>query len=276
MVIVMGDFNANLSSAHFFRPDNYRSSPLSSLIDQNNLSAINTLEICCGARSSFVSYDGLCESMIDHILVPIEKVDLISRVTIWGDEAMNVSRHRPISCTINIPFSDLSQSNVSSHINWKKADTVSINAYQCTLQTDISLIELENYNYQSNSDIDYAYELVVKGLKSASEKCFRKTEFKKFLKPYWNRESSDLHKNMKALRRNWITAGRPRDLQNYHYFKYKEAKRLFRKKKHRNCIDKYLQKLNDDIDNLAEVDSGLFWREINKRRKKVILMQGVR
>ena len=268
MVIVMGDFNANLSSAHFFRPDNYRSSSLSSLIDQNNLSAINTLEICCGARSSFVSCDGLCESMIDHILVPIEKVDLISRVTIWGDEALNVSRHRPISCTINIPFSDLSQSNVSSHINWKKADTVSINAYQCTLQTDISLIELENYNYQSNSDIDYAYDLVVKGLKSASEKWFRKTEFKKFLKPYWNRELSYLHKNMKALRRNWIAAGRPRDLQNYHYFKYKEAKRLFRKKKHRNCIDKYLQKLNDDIDNLAGVDSGLFWREINKRSKK--------
>ena len=64
--------------------------------------------------------------------------------------------------------------------NWRKADTVSINAYQCTLQTEISLIEWENYNYQLNSDIDYAYELVVKGLKSASEKCFCKTEFKNF------------------------------------------------------------------------------------------------
>lgn len=46
--------------------------------------------------------------------------------------------------------------------------------------------------------------------------------------------------------------------------------------KHRNCVDKYLQKLNDNIENLAEVDSGLIWRGINDRRKKVFLMQGVR
>ena len=56
----------------------------------------------------YVSYDGLCESMIDHILILIQKIDLIKRFTIWGDEALNVSRHRPIICTINIPFSDLS------------------------------------------------------------------------------------------------------------------------------------------------------------------------
>lgn len=29
-----------------------------------------------------------------------------------------------------------------------------------------------------------------------------------------------------------------------------------------------MRKLHEDIDNLAEVDSGLFWKEINKRRKR--------
>ena len=51
------------------------------------------------------------------------------------------------------------------------------------------------------------------------------------------------------------------------YKEYKDAKRLFRRV-HRQIVDSHLLKVHEDIDKLAEVDSGMFWREVNKRRKK--------
>ena len=50
MVIIMGDFNANLVSNRFSKPPDYRSSYLMSFIDQNGLIAIDTLEICIMER----------------------------------------------------------------------------------------------------------------------------------------------------------------------------------------------------------------------------------
>ena len=72
---------------------------------------------------------------------------------------------------------------------------------------------------------------------------------------------------MSTKRINWVSVGRPRDSNNVHYREYKNAKRLFRRV-HRQVVESYCLKIHEDIDKLAEIDSGLFWREINKRRKQ--------
>ena len=46
------------------------------------LVSINTLELCRGADSTFVTYDGRHESLIDHIIIPIEKLPYVSRCDI--------------------------------------------------------------------------------------------------------------------------------------------------------------------------------------------------
>ena len=48
----------------------------------NNLVATNTLPCCQGASSTFVSYNGVYGSITDHILIPVELLDILSSCTI--------------------------------------------------------------------------------------------------------------------------------------------------------------------------------------------------
>ena len=81
-----------------------------------DLLSINTLPIASGAQASFVLYGDLYESLIDHILIPSQMIDTVAYCKIQGDDVLNVSRHRPVICSLNIPHSDLVNDNRSSHI----------------------------------------------------------------------------------------------------------------------------------------------------------------
>ena len=70
---------------------------------------------------------------------------------------------------------------------------------------------------------------------------------------------------MREKRRKWIHDGRPRGMQFLSYKEYKSAKTLFRAH-HRRCAENYFIELNIEIDQAAELDSGVFWKKINNRR----------
>ena len=73
---------------------------------------------------------------------------------------------------------------------------------------------------------------------------------------------------MRNKRSAWIDSGRPRGNAFSTYRDYKEAKRCFRKY-HRKSSLTYLQKVNNDIVSASGVDCPLFWRLLNRKRKKV-------
>ena len=56
IVLFQGDFNAHLQGIHFIKENNIRSKCLLEFLNNNNFTAVNTLPICTGARSTFVSY----------------------------------------------------------------------------------------------------------------------------------------------------------------------------------------------------------------------------
>ena len=124
-VIIMGDFNAKIKDlAH----GNLRNRDLSllQLLHDTNLIAVNTLPVCSGATSSFVSYDGKCKSLIDFILLPVDKTDCVTECEIVEDNCLNVSTHRPINCSLCIPVEGTFDSYTSSNeynVNWKKSQT---------------------------------------------------------------------------------------------------------------------------------------------------------
>ena len=64
---------------------------------------INTLPSCQGASSTFVSFDGAHDTHIDHILAPVELLDIFSSCTVLDDNALNVSAV-PQSCTFHVQF----------------------------------------------------------------------------------------------------------------------------------------------------------------------------
>ena len=53
-----------------------------------------------------MSYDSIYDSLIDHVLLPLERLDTISPCEILDDHVLNTSRHRQIVCRISIPVAD--------------------------------------------------------------------------------------------------------------------------------------------------------------------------
>ena len=90
-MIIMGDLNTSILSNKFSRNLNIHSQHLLKFLADNNMMYANTLQLCTGASSSYVSYDGSSESLIDHILFPVDNIDLVSRCEICDDDALNVS-----------------------------------------------------------------------------------------------------------------------------------------------------------------------------------------
>ena len=87
-LIIMGDFNAHRNGRVFLKGHDRRSNLLQQFLTGNNFVAINTLPLCTGASSTYVSYSGEYTSMIDHILIQIEKTDLVSMCKVLDDDAL--------------------------------------------------------------------------------------------------------------------------------------------------------------------------------------------
>lgn len=64
VVIVMRDFNAHLQGRRFLKPTDDRGKYFQDIMNYHNLIAVNTLSLCKGAASSFVSYGNCYESLI--------------------------------------------------------------------------------------------------------------------------------------------------------------------------------------------------------------------
>ena len=77
LVVVLGDFNAHLQGERYIKPTDDRGAYLLELMNYHNLASLNTLPLCSGAAASFVSYDGKYESLIDHILFPVERLHTV-------------------------------------------------------------------------------------------------------------------------------------------------------------------------------------------------------
>ena len=268
-VVLMGDMNVNMAPTSIHAHATGRLSYFRDFMQDNNSVSVNTLDICSGAKSSYVSYDGRYKSLLDHIIIPSDKLDLVESCEICEDDCLNVSRHRPVFCQLKLPQNQ--QQIVSpvceQSINWKNANSDQIDTYQCSLHNNKVLLDLDQGEIGSNDDITRAYLTLVNEVNASAKLCFPLKRFKPFLKPYWNYELSSMHSDMKQKRAEWITQGKLRGNIHPTYKMYKLAKALFRRK-HRFYVQVYMKKQIEEIDRLAEVNSDLFWRHVNSRRKK--------
>ena len=98
-----------------------------------NYVSANTLPITNGAASSFVCYGGMYESLIDLVLLPAERADAIVYCKILDDHVLNVSRHRPILCSIKISETYFKTSEIQTHITWHKIDNTILHRYETEL-----------------------------------------------------------------------------------------------------------------------------------------------
>ena len=136
---------------------------------------------------------------------------------------------------------------------------------ECIENSCLSL-HSESTNCNTRAKIDELYEHIKSNINTISVKYLKhSSEYKPFLKPYWDQELKALHKSMKRLRTIWISEGRPRGNNFDAYRNYKLAKCRFRNS-HRIKAEQYMKTLNDEIDTAAEVDNGYFWKLVNRRK----------
>ena len=135
-LIVMGDYNTELKSDRITStiPQNPRSALLLALLRKYNLQTINTLKSCRGAKYSNIPYNSNRETLIDYVVLPDSYVQYVKDCQIVDDNALNVSTHRPIICTLNIEydgrpnFSDAQTCNPKI-INWHNVKQDKVNQY---------------------------------------------------------------------------------------------------------------------------------------------------
>lgn len=179
-VLFLGDFNAQID------PSSPRTRDLlvCKLLNDTNLIAVNTLPICKGATFSFVSYDNRYTTLIDFICAPADFLYCVRACEILDDNCLNVSRHRPVLLSIELPHIQLSDVAEASyqHINWRKATDQNINLYKNLLGSDRSLNSLVHCTDIREQTIDQAYDLISKTVIECATKSYPKKKFVRYLK----------------------------------------------------------------------------------------------
>lgn len=86
-------------------------------------------------------------------------------------------------------------------------------------------------------------------------------------KPYWTNNVKQKHKEAKQVRSQWISEGRPRGNLQESYRNYKTAKKNFKEAQNLALLE-YENEVIEEIDKTAECDIRLFWKLLNKQRRK--------
>ncbi len=266
-VIILGDFNAQINNSISSHTDP-RHIELKNMVHNLNLISLCTLDSCKGPGYSFCGYKGGPTSLIDHICLPDTKLDLVKKCEILAD-IDNLSDHLPVVITLDItPLMSPSVGIPKHAYNWKKLSPEQRHqGYEAGLRERLS--NLEKPEIKKESDIGKYYEDIVQTMLLASEEHVPKVKYKHYLKPFWKSEDyvlSQLHGNMRLSRIEWINDRRPRGAAYASYVKYKEAKRVFRRKM-RELSCKAEREFYVEIEQAASVDQNQFWKLVNTRRK---------
>ena len=266
IVIFMGDFNGHLNSRRFHKSADTRSMCLEKFLLDYNMVAVNALDLCTGAHTSFVSYSGTHESLIDHIMIPSWILTSVASCSILDDNAINVSNHRPVVCSLSLIINTFRPNCTfeRERYNWKRVSASIQTNYQNIISHNIGDL-VSSEDVVTNADVDRLYNDIVNTLHKASS-ILPKSQFKPCLKPYWDKELKSLHKLMRIKRNIWVSEGRPRGEGHRSYSEYKQCKCDFRRIQ-RGKVNIFLNERNQEVDEAAEIDSTYFWKLVNRRRK---------
>ena len=273
VVVVMGDINGHIESFSYKTSMNERGRCVKNILDNHGYISVNTTSMCTGARSTFVSYNGGYESLIDHIIISSNLLNEVEQCEILEDSSLNVSTHRPVFCVIRMPVVRCQGDKDEPRLKWDRVSTQTLHEYEKYVQDSTILSALMRMRISTRKHIDHAYTMLVQCLREASDMYIPKASFRRHLKPYWNEDLTCCRRSLNVTRDRWVASGKPRDNESPCYSDYKHSKSTFRKV-HRRAVDDYMKSLNCAIEESAELDSRVFWGLVNARRNRSVFNSG--
>jgi len=265
-VIICGDFNAELPKTVIPKGKYGKGYILQSFLKNRHL--ISTFDIFPSVIPGYTycSSDGKRSSMIDYILIPSSKIDLVINANIEDDHHLNVSDHLPVRAELLIPEALLESTfpRYPVTINWQKVSPEQQERYRNEINEHLNSMELY---VNSISDVQNTLVTVATVLRNTADNMFPKKTFLPHLKPYWKFFNvAELHKEMRRKRLLWIKDERPRGTQFLTYAEYKNAKRYFRKQLN-DAKYQYEQEQLNELERAAELDVGKFYRIVRLHKK---------
>ena len=267
-VIVIGDWNCQFSNEHGSRFNSNITNNgrlMASCIYRNNLSIVDGLDLCSGPLYTY-QVEGVGQSYIDHIAVSEGLVGHILKCAVIDDCVSNTSDHLPITVTIEhnmVLKHKQNQTTSTKNIKWHKLTLEQINdQYTQALEEKIESEFTNNICHNEIEDVEHDIDRLNHCINSA---CSNMIQVKKpqYLKPYWNKELTQLAKNKKQTKWKWKQNQQDNQLE----LTFKEAKRKFRKAQ-RHAEREYERRKIRDIAAYNELDQSQFWYLVNKRKQK--------
>lgn len=209
--------------------ENERSTYFLNFLQRCDLLSVNVQMQCTGPCYTFFPETGNY-TLIDHIIVESSIIDLVENVYIIEENEFNLSEHVPVIGSILIPVSAKSL-NATSFLkfNWKKALSDNLLCfYQLAVHKTLSDVCIPEVDVPGPL-IDKYYRDIASAIIIASRECIPEIKYRKFLKPYWSNELSDLHNIMVNRRNVWINEGQPRGIDSPSFKEYKSTKTEFRR-----------------------------------------------
>ena len=278
-VLVIGDINVHLGPEHGKRGWGKSSKNGGRFMGAMTRCQMYVYDINEGIGPRYTYMSGSAKTYLDHCMVSEGIRPLISRCEVLQDDVENVSDHLPLIVEINVP--PTCQDKIErEQVAWHKASPEDIQyLYTQPLEAALSPIfwshginprhVLQDPSCTADSLQVNLDEFVVKVTDAIHKagKNLPQIKYNKFLKPYWDRELTQLSKESKAARWAWKNAGRPTDIDNPILIAYKSAKREFRRNQRMKTYIYELESMKK-LGECQELDQKYFWYAVNKHRKK--------
>jgi hypothetical protein len=145
--------------------------------------------------------------------------------------------------------------------NWNKSDPT---LYSQNLRSLLS--HLEGYTINSKSDLDQYIADIHLAINKAVQVSIPPCRFKAHVRPFWDDELKDLHKEQIRLRHVWIGHGKPRDNTHESYSDYKTAKRRFARM-FEDKQQQFYQKEYEKVENDINMDIKTLWKRVRPKRQ---------
>ena len=265
-IIILGDFNGDvgiLGGARGTRPPTDRGRYVMNFFNRHGFIATNMLPMAHGPIDTFECHNG--HSTIDYIAIPAYLVNDVTQCYVNTWEALNTSDHRDLHLSLNLTgSSDRTQPRECiGKIKWDKQEVR--RQYYENMQIPVAdYLDRISRDVVNINNLDRLFQEITDIIHDSSANLTR-SKYVKHVKPYWNKELTDLKREKIRTYRRWVAAGRPRDPDDPLMKDYKMSKKNF------SVTIKRLAKQYEADEvckaaKLAEVNMNSFWRLIKRCR----------
>ena len=227
-----------------------------------------------GSGPTYTFYvEGIGKSYIDHCIMSKFLAEKVSKCEVQEDSIINTSDHLSIRVEINIKVKKQDDHVSISRVAWHKAtdNEIEVN-YTNPLSNEIDMIT-DYFGVKDNplgehldeASLSAIISSMVAAMQRTSNNNMPKTQFSRKLKPYWNRNLTQLSKEEKRMMWIYRNHGRPTDPNHPVRIRYKAAKRKFVNAL-RSAKLEVEKSSSEEIVEKGEMDQRAFWYLFNKAK----------